>query len=189
MILLGRGDSRKYFVRLKHYTLNEFTVECNGWQASPDVIAAGDVTWIKDNIEALKVLKIPVLTRKVPVLERFSNEIDFIELPNDVVKRARLTGMMAAWAMNKLADKLKDTVYAIGMDGTLTHYDGTSPGTYKAPVSAYSRLNLKHIKTLGPNNVTGWEKVNSIPDRAKLPADKDIYLTELKEIAKNWGKR
>ena len=84
MILLGRGDSRKYFVRLKHYTLNEFTVECNGWEASPDVIAAGDVTWIKDNIEALKVLKIPILTRKVPVLERFKNEIDFIELPNEI---------------------------------------------------------------------------------------------------------
>jgi hypothetical protein len=186
MILLGRGDSRKNFKNLKHFTLNEFTIECNGWESSPDVIAAADCTWIKDNLAALKTLKIPILTRDWPYLNNIEG-IDFIRLPNEVVSRARLTGMMAAWAMNKLAKVLSDTVYAIGMDGGISHYDGTKPGTYKAPKSAYTKLSLKRIKTLGPNDVTGWVKTHTIPKRT--PADKSVYLFELKKIASNWGKK
>lgn len=186
MILLGKGDSRKSFKNLKHYTLTDFTVECNGWEASPDVIAAADCTWIKDNIEALKTLKIPVMTRDWPFLKNIEG-VEFITLPIDITKRARLTGMMAALVMNKLAARMRDTVYAIGMDGGLTHYDGSAPGTYKAPPSAYSRLNLKNIRTLGPNNVTGWERINSIPNRPS--ADKDVYLCELKNLVSNWGKK
>ena len=188
MILLGKGDSRKYFRNLKHYTLNEFTIECNGWEASPDVIAAGDCTWIKDNVKALQTLKIPVLTRHFPFLSSITG-VKFIQLPNDVVKKARLTGMMAAMVMDKVAKNLQDTTYAIGMDGGITHYDGSRPGTYKAPKSAYARLNLKRIKTLGPNHVTGWERVHSIPDRYKTPADKDVYLSELKKVVENWGSK
>lgn len=178
-LVLGRGPSINEFARnrLKDCAKQNFTFAVNNaaFDFACDVVVALDPQWIKDNRAKLLKKGKPIITRKWDCLGGLG--LDLIELPNEIVEFARLSGMAAVKISDGMAKRLHSYSFVLGIDATDKHYDRVE--TACQPISEvvklvdYDKLLCHHTVNLGlGSKIACWPKSIYLPFGDK-PSDAD----------------
>ena len=194
MLVIGRGPSVNEYNRneLKDCARRNFTFCVNdaAFDFKCDVVVALDPEWIKTNRDKLKKLNVPIITREWDCLKGLG--LDLIELPNDIVEFARLSGMAAAKISDSMAKRMDMYSFVVGLDHTKMHYDRMETTCQPIPticgLEAYKRLECHHTINLGEHSeITCWTKSIYLPKSDKpTPQDRLWGVLALKMCAKDW---
>lgn len=169
-IVIGRGPSVNEFHRneLKKCCKQNYTFAVNNaaFDFYCDIVVALDPEWIKVNRNKLLKIGKPILTREWDCLKGLG--LDLIELPNNIVEFARLSGMAAVKVSDGMARHLRSTSFVVGIDATDTHYDRIEsvglPISQAATLKDYDNLMCHHTINLGiKSKVECWPKSIHLP--------------------------
>ncbi|MFA6315730.1 MAG: hypothetical protein WC648_05185 [Candidatus Paceibacterota bacterium] len=155
-----------------------------------DVIVALDFIFITNNIERLKKLNKPIITRQWENFEQFG--LDLTMIPQEFIYTYPNSGMLAC----KLSDAMSRVVgkksYVLGMDNTGGHYYDNG----KAPENGYDGINgqkvvnsYENLKLNDTINLSVRSKISCWPKQSKLPVIKKILVhTPYRGIGASWIK-
>lgn len=170
-LVIAGGQSVNNYDRndLKKAAKRNFTFCVNdaAFDFACDIIVACDPDWIKDNRSKLLKLGKPIITRKWDCLGGLG--LDLIELPNDVVEFARLSGMVATKISDGFSKRLGMASFVLGVDHTPAHYyDKKGRADKMCDLKDYDALNCVCTINIGSTSaVTAWPKHHGLPELDK----------------------
>ena len=133
-----------------------------------DVIVSIDPWMPKRNVDKLKALGKPIITRPWEGFKELG--LDFIYLPDNCFEKCYYSGMIAAKISDALAKEDKwSKSYVLGIDASTGRYQGHKGDDMKwdynkAPLDAYEAMGLGHTVNLSIHSkVSCWPKYSKLP--------------------------
>ncbi len=166
---VGDYDKNELFLLAKHSFT--FTVNDSAFRWPCDIIVAMDFMFITKNVEKLKKLGKPIVTRQWENFEQFG--LDLVFIPQELIHTYPNSGMVACKLSDAMARRVEKTSYVVGMDDFGKHYydDELGEDTTRKDF-AYVLGNPKlyeDMKLTNTINLGVHSRISCWPKQSKLP--------------------